>query len=60
LVVRFHDQPPIDPQQVLELVEQERGSLSPSGRLTVPAPPKGAGRIEAVGALLQRLAGKAA
>ena len=60
LVVRFHEQPPIDPQRILELVEREQGSLSPSGRLTLPAPPKGAGRIEAVGALLQRLAGEAA
>jgi len=60
LVVRFHEQPPIDPQRVLDLVEQQQGSLSPSGRLTVPAPPKGAGRVQAVGALLQRLVGEAA
>lgn len=60
LIVRFREQAPIDPQRILELVEQEQGSLSPSGRLTVPAPPKGAGRIEAVSTLLQRLAGEAA
>ena len=60
LVVRFHEDPSIDPRRILELVEEKHGSLSPSGRLTLPAPPKGAGRIEAVGALLQRLAGEAA
>ncbi len=60
MVIRFHEELPIDPQRILELVRQGRGSLSPSGRLTVPAPPKGVGRIEAVSTLLQRLAGEAA
>jgi len=60
LVVRFHEEPPIDPQRILDLVEQQHGSLSPSGRLTLPAPPKGPGRVKAVGTLLQRLAAEAA
>ncbi len=60
LVIRFNEKPSIDPESILEIVKREEGSLSPSGQLTLQAPPKGPGRIEAVGAVLQRLAGAAA
>jgi hypothetical protein len=50
----------VDPRRVLELIEREQGTLSPSGRLTVPAPAKKAERIEAVVRLLEQLTGEAA
>lgn len=55
LIVRFHDLPPVDSQRILELVEAQQGSLSPSGRLTVPAPVNRSERIELVTALVQSL-----
>jgi transcription-repair coupling factor (superfamily II helicase) len=60
LIVRFHDGAAVDPQRVLELVERGQGSLSPSGRLTVPAPSKKGDRIETVVTLLERLTGEPA
>ena len=50
--IRFHERPPIEPQNVLELVARERGTLTPSGMVSLPAPPRGADRIESVVALL--------
>ena len=58
LIVRFHDGATVDPQRVLELVEGGKGSLSPSGRLTVPAPSKKVERIETVVTLLESLTGE--
>jgi hypothetical protein len=45
---------------MLALIEAERGSLSPSGQVTLPAPPRGGDRIGAVGNLLRRMLGPAA
>ena len=55
LQIRFQDRPAADTGRILELVERRGGSLRPSGMLTVPAPPRGAERIEAVGALVEAL-----
>ncbi len=60
LVIRFHERPSVDPEKILDIVRSDEGTLSPSGRLTLQAPPKGAGRIDAVSDVLQRLAGAAA
>ena len=58
LQILFHDLPPIDPVKILELVEIERGTLSPSGRLTFPAPKKSPERIAEVRGLLRKLMGE--
>jgi transcription-repair coupling factor (superfamily II helicase) len=55
LQIRFHDRPPIEPGRVIEMVARERGSLTPSGMLQLPAPPRGADRVESVAALLRRM-----
>jgi transcription-repair coupling factor (superfamily II helicase) len=55
LQIRFHEAPPIEPQAIVELVARERGSLTPSGMLILPAPPRGEDRIQAVHDLLTRM-----
>jgi len=55
LQIRFHDRPPIEPARVLEIIARERGTLKPSGVVLLPAPPRGADRIEAVSSLLRRM-----
>ncbi len=55
LQIRFDEQPRIDPGRVVELARRERGSLTPSGMLVLPAPPRGADRIRAVTELLREL-----
>jgi transcription-repair coupling factor (superfamily II helicase) len=55
LQIRFHDRPPIEPIRVLEIIARERGTLKPSGVVLLPAPPRGADRIEAVSSLLRRM-----
>jgi transcription-repair coupling factor (superfamily II helicase) len=55
LQIRFHDRPPIEPGRVIEVVAQERGMLTPSGMLQLPAPPRGADRVESVAGLLRRM-----
>jgi transcription-repair coupling factor (superfamily II helicase) len=57
LQIRFHDRPPVEPGRVIEMVARERGMLTPSGMLQLPAPPRGADRIDAVARLLQRMLG---
>ncbi|HKQ61328.1 MAG TPA: transcription-repair coupling factor [Candidatus Polarisedimenticolaceae bacterium] len=60
LHLRFHDRPPLEPQRVVELVARERGSLTPSGALLLPAPPRGEDRIQAVERLLLQMLGRSA
>jgi len=55
LQLRFHDNPPVEPATVLEIIAAERGSVKPSGTVLLPAPPRGADRVGSVGTLLQRL-----
>ncbi len=55
LQIRFHDAGPASPEQVVDWVVREGGSLTPSGMLSLPAPPRGADRIAAVTALLGNL-----
>ena len=60
LQVRFHDQPPIETMRLVSLVAEEGGSLTPSGMLLVPAPPRGVDRIHAVSELLSKMTAPAA
>ena len=55
LQIRFRDRPPIEPEALLRVMSNEGGSLRPSGMLVVPAPPRGADRIEAVQDLLLQI-----
>jgi transcription-repair coupling factor (superfamily II helicase) len=56
--IRFHERPPIDPSRLVELLARESGSLTPSGMLLLPAPPRGVDRIESVRGLLNRMLGR--
>jgi transcription-repair coupling factor (superfamily II helicase) len=58
LQIRFHERPPIDPSLLVELLARESGSLTPSGMLLLPAPPRGVDRIQAVRDLLIRMLGR--
>jgi len=55
LQIRFHERPPIAPDQVVALVREEQGSLTPTGMLVLPAPPRGIDRIAFVTELLRRM-----
>ncbi len=55
LQIRFHDRPFVEPARLVQLVAQEGGSLSPSGMLVLPAPPRDADRIASVGDTLARM-----
>ncbi len=59
LQIRFYERPSIDPRKVLEIVDKERGTLTPSGMLLLPAPPRG-DRIQTVAGVLERIAGRSA
>jgi transcription-repair coupling factor (superfamily II helicase) len=52
LQIRFQDQARVEPARIVEMVARLRGSLSPSGMLRLPAPPRGADRIRSVTSLL--------
>jgi transcription-repair coupling factor (superfamily II helicase) len=54
LQIRFHDRPPVEPIRILEIVDQERGSLRPSGMVTLPGPDRGDDRIGTVTGVLRR------
>jgi len=60
LRIRFHDSPPVEPDRVIQILNSEQGSLTPSGTLVLPAPPRGADRTECVAKVLQRILGKSA
>jgi hypothetical protein len=55
LQIRFHDLPAIEPQRLVELVGLKGGSLTPSGILVLPAPPRGADRVRSVTAILREV-----
>ena len=58
--IRFHDKPPVEPDRVIQVLTSEQGSITPSGTLLLPAPPRGGDRIECVASVLQRILGKSA
>jgi transcription-repair coupling factor (superfamily II helicase) len=58
LQIRFHQRPPIEPLRIVEMLARERGSLTPSGMMLLPAPPRGLDRIHSVTMLLQKMAGR--
>jgi transcription-repair coupling factor (superfamily II helicase) len=58
LQIRFRERAAVEPARLVEVLARERGSLSPSGMLLVPAPPRGTDRIGAVMTLLHRVAGR--
>ena len=60
LQIRFHDQAAVEPTRLLALLERHRGALTPSGMLRLPAPPRGAERIQAVIELLDQMLGRSA
>jgi len=55
LQLRFYNEAPIDPVRMLDLLRREGGSLTPSGMMTIPAPPRDTNRIHAVAELLRRV-----
>jgi len=55
LQIRFHEKPTVEPARILEMMTREKGSLTPSGMMLLPAPPRGADRIKSVTTLLRRL-----
>jgi len=57
LHVRFHLAPPVDPARIVTILSSERGSLTPSGKLILPAPRRGSERIECATNLLRRMIG---
>jgi transcription-repair coupling factor (superfamily II helicase) len=60
LEIRFHAPPPVEPRRVVELLDRERGRLTPSGMMVLPAPDRPSERIGAVREVLERISGKAA
>ena len=60
LQIRFHESPPVEPDRIIQMLTSEQGSLTPSGTLLLPAPPRGADRVECVTQVLQRILGKSA
>ncbi|MDX1388010.1 MAG: TRCF domain-containing protein, partial [Acidobacteriota bacterium] len=60
LQIRFHEQSPVDPSRLVEIVASEQGSLTPSGMLLLPAPARASERIGSVRAVLDRLLGRPA
>ena len=60
LQVRFQDKPKVEPRRVIEMLARERGTLTPSGMMLLPAPDRAGDRIRTVRELLDRLAGETA
>jgi transcription-repair coupling factor (superfamily II helicase) len=60
LQIRFHDQPPIEPAAIVAMLARERGTLTPSGMMLLPAPERASDRIRAVREILQRVLGRPA
>lgn len=58
--IRFHESSPVEPARLVELVENRRGSLSPSGMMLVPAPERPSDRIRSVREILERALGRSA
>ncbi len=60
LQIRFHERPPVEPHRVVEMLARERGALTPSGMMLLPAPERPSERIGAVRGVLDQIAGRAA
>jgi transcription-repair coupling factor (superfamily II helicase) len=60
LQIRFHEESPVEPARIVDMVAREKGSMTPSGMLLLPAPPKVADRITTVHTILTHLLGKTA
>jgi transcription-repair coupling factor (superfamily II helicase) len=58
LQIRFTPASPIDPSRLVEILARERGSITPSGLVLLPAPEKASERIRAVRDVLERALGK--
>jgi len=55
LQVRFTEDARPNPERVIGLIGRRGGSMTPSGMVTVPAPPRAQDRIEAVRSFLEEL-----
>ena len=55
LQIRFQADADLDPARIVEMFKKDRGSLTPSGLLIVPAPPRATDRIAAVQDILRRI-----
>ncbi len=55
LQIRFREAPAVEPARIVEMLARERGSLTPSGMMLVPAPGKASDRIRAVREVLERV-----
>ena len=53
LQLRFDDKTVVDPRRLIDLVARRRGSLTPSGMVTLPAPEKMGERIAVVREILE-------
>ena len=60
LQVRFQEKPRVEPRRVIEMLARERGTLTPSGMMLLPAPDRAGDRIRTVRELLDRLASETA
>ena len=60
LQIRFREKAPIDPQRVLDLVARQRGTLTPSGMMLLPAPDKAGERIGSVRLILEEMSDRSA
>jgi len=57
LQIRFHGHSSVDPHRLVEILGRSSGSLSPSGMMLLPAPPRGADRIQAAREVLWQMLG---
>jgi transcription-repair coupling factor (superfamily II helicase) len=60
LQIRFRERPPVEPRRVIEMLARERGTLTPSGMLVLPAPDRATDRIRTIRKVLERLRGETA
>ncbi len=60
LQIRFKEQPAVELERILEVVDREQGALTPSGMMTVPAPARASERLQSVRHVLERLLGRPA
>jgi transcription-repair coupling factor (superfamily II helicase) len=55
LQIRFHERPPLEPDRVIAVLAREGGSLTRSGGLLLPAPPRGADRVQFARQVVERI-----
>ncbi|ANM32270.1 hypothetical protein ABI59_14785 [Acidobacteria bacterium Mor1] len=58
--IRFHETAPLEPHHLLELMATQKGRLTPSGMLVLPAPGKATQRMSGASGVLKKLLGIAA